>query len=166
MASAEPTYASFSTNVFVPSQTTREDLTYFAGLLNSRLLWKWFQHNAKRRGVALEINGGVLSRAPIKRIDFADAAQRAAHDKIADLSRALYAIRLQMAQDQSEGSKRALTREFGSLDEELDKIVYELYGLSEAEKAEVEEATRTGEDDDPDHDAATATVLEFPEMPS
>ena len=140
-ASLDETYVPFSTNVFVPSQTTREDLMYFAGVLNSRLLWKWFQHSAKRRGVALEINGGVLSRAPIKRINFADASERSLHDAIAELARSLHGICLALAQDPSEGTKRALDREFESLDNDLDKLIFTLYGLTESERKEVEQVT-------------------------
>ena len=42
-------YVSFSVNVFVPHATTHESLEYITGVLNSRLMWKWYQHHAKRR---------------------------------------------------------------------------------------------------------------------
>ena len=43
-----PTYVSFSVNVFVANASVGEHLNYFAAVLNSRLLWKWFRHHAKR----------------------------------------------------------------------------------------------------------------------
>ena len=57
-----PVYVPFSVNVFVPHKNTRQHVNYVTGVLNSRVLWKWFQHHAKRRGAGLEINGHVLAR--------------------------------------------------------------------------------------------------------
>lgn len=70
VASVSPNYVSFSANVFVPFENTKENIFYISALLNSRLMWYWFKHNAKRRGVGLEINGNVLGKAPICKIDF------------------------------------------------------------------------------------------------
>lgn len=148
-ASVKPTYVPFSVNVFVPSQSTREDLMYFAGVLNSRLLWKWFQHNAKRRGVDLEINGGVLARAPIKRITFAEPFERSCHNSIVKYAQNMHGICLQLAEDNSDGARMSLLREFEAMDEELDKVVYQLYGLSAAEVLEVEQATAILDRDTP-----------------
>ena len=50
-------YVPFSANVFVPDDSVKEHPYYFAAVLNSRLLWQWYRHHAKRRGVGLEING-------------------------------------------------------------------------------------------------------------
>ena len=60
VAAERSVYVPFSVNVFVPHEGRPEHLYYFMAILNSRLLWKWFQHYAKRRGVGLEINGNVL----------------------------------------------------------------------------------------------------------
>ena len=59
-----PAYVPFSANVFVPAAGTAEHLYYLAALLNSRVLWKWHLHHAKRRGVGLEINGHALAGRP------------------------------------------------------------------------------------------------------
>ena len=65
VAAELPVYVPFSANVFVPGAGTQERLDFLAAVLNSRLLWKWFRHHAKRRGVGLEINGHVLAETPI-----------------------------------------------------------------------------------------------------
>ena len=107
-----PVYVPFSVNVFVPDPATREHPGYFAAVLNSRLLWDWFRHHAKRRGVGLEINGGVLARAPIRRIDFHDPADRRRHDRLVALVRQMTPAK--------------------TGDGEIDELVEELYGLSPA----------------------------------
>lgn len=126
-------YVPFSVNVFVASQTTRENLKYVTALLNSRTLWKWFHHNAKRRGIALEINGGVLDRAPIRQIDFNSRKEIAIHDLIVS-----HVTRLQkLARDQrrhlSASKNLAIASEVEAVDKALDALVEILYGLSEAE---------------------------------
>jgi adenine-specific DNA-methyltransferase len=120
-----PVYVPFSVNVFVPSGG-KEHLNYFAALLNSRLLWKWFRHHAKRRGVGLEINGHVLARAPIRRIDFASPGDRARHDRLVDLAEAR--VRLNR-----EGEKKVSSAASEPDEQAIDQLVYELYGLSDDE---------------------------------
>jgi len=115
-----PVYVPFSINVFVPDVATREHLYYLAAVLNSRLLWRWFRHHAKQRGVGLEINGHVLARAPIRPIDFASPAEVACHDRLV----ALVGSRLASAAEET--------------DCEIDDLVNELYGLTEAEIRDVQ----------------------------
>lgn len=81
----EPTYVSFSANVFVPATETAEDLRYLCGLLNSRPLWAWFEQHAKHRGAGLELNGHVLEQAPIRRIDFRNSDDVRFHDELVSL---------------------------------------------------------------------------------
>lgn len=132
----EATYTSFSTNVFLPGAGVREDLNYFAAILNSRLLWKWFRHYAKRRGVGLEINGHVLARAPIRRIDFTSPEETAVHDRLVGLvDRMLGLSHCRRTSPQSE-----IETEWREIDGEIDWNVYRLYSLADAEIAAVEAA--------------------------
>jgi hypothetical protein len=134
----EPAYVPFSANVFVPAAGTPEHLYYLSALLNSRVLWKWQQHHAKRRGVGLEINGHALARTPIRRIDFADPADRRAHDRLVGLVTRMLDLNRQLraASDQSR-----LRRMLHAVDRQIDAGVYRLYGLSAGEIAIVEAAT-------------------------
>lgn len=114
-----PAYVTFSANVFVPHPNVSEHLNYFAAVLNSRVLWKWFRHQAKHRGVGLEINGHVLARAPVPPIDFAHPADRARHDELVALVDCMLAAR-PAPED---------------LDRRIDAIVAELYRLADDEIA-------------------------------
>jgi hypothetical protein len=93
-----PVYVPFSVNVFVPHANLREDLHYLAALLNSKLFENWFRHHAKMRGISLELNGHLLSAAPIRRIDFTNPAERALHDRLAALARNLMKTQDQRAE--------------------------------------------------------------------
>ena len=130
----EPTYVSFSSNVFLPDSEVREHLNYFAALLNSRLLWKWFRHHAKRRGVGLEINGHVLSRAPIRRIDFTSPQDKATHDRLVELVDRM----LGLADRRRTASQPKIDAEWLKTDGLIDELVYELYDLPRDESAAIE----------------------------
>jgi hypothetical protein len=136
-----PVYVSFSVNVFVPFDTTKEHLFYLTGLLNSRLLWKWYEHHAKRRGAGLEINGHVLARTPIRRIDFSNKADKARHDKMVELVTRMMELKKQQARapkKQSPSAKQLLDQRLAITDQQIDALVYELYGLTEDETRIVE----------------------------
>jgi len=124
---AGPVYSSFSTNVFIPADDVHEPLAYFAALLNSRLLGKWFRHHAKRRGVGLEINGHVLARAPIRRIDSNSADDVAACDRLVTLVEQM--LELSRAR-RREGETEATTESWAEVDREIDRLVYRLYDLA------------------------------------
>jgi len=126
-------YVPFSVNVFVPNPEISEDLNYFAGLMNSKLLWSWYSHYAKRRGVGLEINGNVLERTPIRRINFANAGDKARHDKLVLLVEKMLALMPKLRGATSESEKATLQNAVTTTDAEIDRLVYELYGLTEEE---------------------------------
>lgn len=112
-----PAYVTFSANVFVPHPNVNENLNYFAAVLNSRILWKWFRHCAKYRGVGLEINGHVLARAPVPRVDFTHPSDRARHDELVALVDGMLAAR-PAPED---------------LDRRIDAIVTEIWQLADDE---------------------------------
>jgi hypothetical protein len=137
---AKPVYVSFSVNVFVPHETTKENLYFITALLNSRLMWKWYKHNAKQRGVGLEINGNVLSKSPIRKADFHDPKEKAQHDKIVFLVERM----LKMHKDQMDANTpqelTVIQREIDAIDKQIDDLVYKLYNLTDEEINTIETA--------------------------
>jgi adenine-specific DNA-methyltransferase len=133
-----PAYVTFSVNVFVATPETREDLRYVTAILNSKVLWKWFIHAAKRRGVSLEINGGVLQRAPIRRIDFKDKTEQRVHDELATWADEMQRLRREQHSSRSERDKDYFDRKIEKLDAAIDAEVYQLYGLTDSEVAALE----------------------------
>jgi adenine-specific DNA-methyltransferase len=135
-----PTYVSFSANVFVPSPDMREDLRYLSGLLNSRILWAWFIHHAKHRGVGLELNGHVLEQAPIRRIDFQNPIEIEQHDKLVSLvDQRLDQERRRL--ELSDENRIDIAGEICSTERDIDSIVGCLYGLDEDDVELVTEIT-------------------------
>ena len=142
-----PVYVPFSVNVFVPGADVREKLEYLTALLNSRVLWKWFQHRAKRRGIALEINGNVLERVPMRRIDFNEPADVIRHDQLVALVRKRLLLESQRAKATAPPQQVALDRQIKANDDHIDRIVYALYQVSDHEAALVESATTTADEE-------------------
>ena len=135
-----PVYVPFSANVFVLKPGISEDLSYLAGLLNSRLLWSWYSHYAKRRGVGLEINGNVLARTPIRRIDVSDAGDKSLHDEIVAKVEAMLEAKRQLAKAKTDKDKTRCENKCDALDRQIDRLVYDLYGLTADEIRIVEQS--------------------------
>ena len=127
---AVPVYVPFSTNVFVPAAETREHLNYLAALLNSRLLWTWYRHHAKRRGAGLEINGHVLSQTPIRTIDFANPAEKARHDELVDLVDQMLTRSRRLRAATTKRQTTAIERVLENTDRHIDESVYALYNCT------------------------------------
>ncbi|NUQ65949.1 MAG: N-6 DNA methylase [Pirellulales bacterium] len=126
-------YVPFSANVFVPDEHAREHLSYFAAILNSRLLWHWYRHHAKRRGVGLEINGRILARTPIRRIDFSDPSETARHAEIVDLTAEMLRLNRLVRRAGPSSDPEKMLSQVEQIDRQIDQMVYELYGLTSEE---------------------------------
>lgn len=136
-----PTYVSFSTNVFVPNENVHESLYYLTALLNSRVLWVWFQRRAKRRGIGLEINGNVLSRAPIRLIDFQSTSEKRIHDRVSDLAKRLTTLNAEVREAELPSDAEQFSRQVASIEDEIDGYFFDLYELDADERAAVLAAT-------------------------
>jgi type II restriction/modification system DNA methylase subunit YeeA len=81
-----------------------------------------------------------IAQLPIRRIDFADPADKSAHDEIVKMVEEM--LELQKQRQQAEAGKEdarfALQMRIEALDKEIDARVYRLYGLTEEEIKVVE----------------------------
>lgn len=64
-----PTFVGFSVNLVLSPRAPAYSLGALTGILNSRLAAEWFARHAKRRGIALEINGHLLRDFPLPPYD-------------------------------------------------------------------------------------------------
>ena len=129
-------YVPFSMNVFVPNPSITEHIYYITAVLNSKLLWKWFRHHAKRRGVGLEINGNVFGDAPIKRIKSQSEIEK--HDEIVILVKELLELKKQENLTSSNDEIKRLTARVRAIEIQIELILYSLYGLTKIELEKIE----------------------------
>ncbi len=136
-ASFDTTGLYFSNTIyFIPL----DDL-YLLALLNSKLIFAYFKRIAAVLGDADK--GGRLRwfrqdimKIPVHRIDFANPVEKSAHDEIVKLVKKMLALqkeRQSVRREEDLDRVRNLEREIVRVDEEIDRRVYVLYGLTEEE---------------------------------
>ena len=110
----------------------QQGLIYLLGLLNSRLLRWYFPYvSAPFRGGWLSANKQFLSQIPIFVINFSNPTEKAQHDKMVALVERMLALHKQSGSTPQE--QEMIARQIESTDAAIDRLVYELYGLTEEE---------------------------------
>ena len=81
-----------------------------------------------------------MKRFPIRTIDFADPADVARHDRMVALVTQMLDLHARLAAESVPGEKTLLQRRIEQTDKQIDRLVYELYGLTADEIQVVEGA--------------------------
>jgi hypothetical protein len=113
--------------------------SYILGLLNSRLL-DWIHHKlaTQMRGGWYSYESRFIRGLPLQVIDLQEKAMKAVHDRMVQLVDSMLALHKQLAAVTSEMQKDVIQRQIDATDAEIDRLVYELYGLTAEEIAIVE----------------------------
>jgi len=120
-----------------------EDLLYLLGLLNSRVLTFRFRYIGKlKSGGIIEYFWNSVSKMPIRRIDFSDATDEVRHGRMVELVETMLKLHNQLAAAKTNHEKTAIQRQIDATDNQIDQLVYELYGLTDEEIRIVEEGTK------------------------
>jgi hypothetical protein len=92
------------------------------------------------RGGYFRFKTNYLRPFPIPVIDPNNQADQAAHDRIVSLVETMLALHPQRASARTPHEQTALDRQIAATDRQIDRLVYELYGLTDEEVALVEGA--------------------------
>jgi type I restriction-modification system DNA methylase subunit len=112
---------------------------YLLGLLNSRLNFFFFQTILpKLRGGFFLPSYISLKKIPIRTINFSDPADVARHDRIVTLVTQMLDLNRKLQDARLEQERTMLYRQIEATDASIDKLVYELYELTEEEIKVVE----------------------------
>ena len=137
----------FLDNVDVCGITLKESSEYYdkrflLGLLNSRLLRWYFPFvSAPFRGGWRSANRQFLSQLRVPILDLDVTKQSTLHAHIVKLAKQMLSLHKRLATIKTPHKQTALKRQIDATDGEIDRLVYELYGLSKKEIRIVEEAT-------------------------
>ncbi len=130
-------YYGSNTMYFIP----RED-KYLLGILNSKLGYYCFKILCAGLEGAnetyLRFFGQYLEQLPIRTIDPTDPADVTRHDRMVSLVEGMLDLNKKLAAAHLSSEKEMLKRRIDTTDAAIDRLVYELYGLSEEEVAIVE----------------------------
>jgi len=107
---------------------------FVLGLLNSKLLfWYLRQISNVFRGGWITCTKQYFGELPIRSIDFSKPADKARHDRVVGLVDKLLGLMPKLRQARSESERQTLQNAVTAADQQIDALVYELYGLTEAE---------------------------------
>ena len=133
----EEFYINMSFNVII-QKIKDYSLKYILGILNSKFGEYWFNSNAKKRGINVDIGVGILKKFPIKRIDFNNKYEIEIYQKIVNDVEIVISLYKQL-NDNKGMTADAIKSNIDKVDKEIDNLVYELYGLTEEEIKIIEE---------------------------
>jgi len=116
---------------------------YLLGLLNSRLLWFCLGKICSvlgdaEKGGRLMLQWVFVSQIPIRTINFSDTADKARHDRMVTLVTTMLDLNKKLQDARVDHEKTLLQRQIEATDAAIDKLVYELYGLTDEEIGIVE----------------------------
>ena len=128
-------------NAFNLLPKSQFSLEYILGILNSKLMTfyhrKRFLDEFKMRFQKILIKD--CKRFPIHVIEFANLQDKAKHNQLTELVELMLKVQAQMNKSKTPNEKSILKRKVESLDEQIDKLVYDLYSLSEGEIRTIED---------------------------
>ncbi|MBA4397494.1 MAG: restriction endonuclease subunit M, partial [Syntrophus sp. (in: bacteria)] len=116
-------------------------LFYLQGLLNAKLLDYYLRKiSSPFRGGYWSYGKRFIEQLPIRTIDFADPADKARHDRMVALVEQMLSLHRKLAEAKTDHEKTTLQRQIDATDRQIDRLVYELYELTDEEIRIVEGA--------------------------
>jgi hypothetical protein len=94
------------------------------------------------RGGYIALNRQYIERVPVRVIDCSKKADKSAHDRMVKLVDSILSLHKHLASAKGEAQRGAIQRQIEVTDAAIDRLVYDLYGLTKDEIAIVEGAGR------------------------
>lgn len=122
------------------------DDPYLLGILNCRLFWFAIGNLSIPFGVRVgqyryRLIYQYMEKVPIRVIDFTSKADKEKHARMVALVERMLDLHKRISGAQTHADKERLQRQIAATDQEIDRLVYDLYGLTEEEIRIVEEAS-------------------------
>jgi hypothetical protein len=117
------------------------NLKYILGLLNSRFV-TFLLHGfalGATAGAFTKVRINQLGRVPVRVIDNPDDVAK--HDRMVSLVDTMLELHRRLPDAKTAHDRELIQRQIDATDRQIDRLVYDLYGLSDEEIAIVEEAT-------------------------
>lgn len=113
---------------------TRGSVAYICGLINSKLLNFYLEKVSSHfHGGYFAANKQFIEKLPIRAIDFTNKKDVAAHDRMAALVETMLELHKKLQAAKTPDEKTRLERLISATGAQLDKLVYEIYELTEAD---------------------------------
>ena len=89
----------------------------------------------------MSANKQFLSKLPIQVVNLSDPSDKSRHDRMVNLVERMLDLHKRVDKSKNPNDRELIQRQIDSTDKEIDKLVYELYGLNEEEIKIVESQT-------------------------
>ncbi len=125
---------------FLFNHRSNLNFKYLLGILNSALVNFYFLNRlvTNKKSIA-QLKKTHLDEIPIATINFSDPADKACHGQMVDFVEQMLLLHKQLAMAKMSYEKTAIQRQIDAIDQQIDRLVYDLYGLTEKEIKIVEE---------------------------
>jgi hypothetical protein len=111
------------------------------GILNSKLFKFLYRLISLESGrVLAQVKPKIISQLPIRTVDFSNPAEKAQHDKLVGLVDNMLKLQKKYHEARMERDKELYERQIKLVDAQIDRLVYDLYGLTEEEIEIVEKS--------------------------
>jgi hypothetical protein len=90
-------------------------------------------YSVNKSKVFAKVLSANLKNLPIRRIDFKNPKDKALHDKMVSLVGNMLNLHKHLVEAKLPQTKTAIQRHIDATDKQIDRLVYELYGLTEEE---------------------------------
>ncbi|MDO8871317.1 MAG: N-6 DNA methylase [Methanoregula sp.] len=124
----------------LPKNIERPDILFFLGILASNTCGAYIKSKNVNldRAAFPKINTNTLEEFPIPKFDPNNPADKAHHDRMVALVTQMLELNKKLQDATLDHEKTLLSRQVEATDAAIDKLVYDLYGLTEEEIAIVE----------------------------
>ncbi|KKK62712.1 hypothetical protein LCGC14_3001590, partial [marine sediment metagenome] len=118
------------------------NIYYLMALLNSNLYKFIYRLFAIESGRSLaQVKPTVLNKLPIRIINQSNIEEKSIESRIIELSKAMIELNNQLSSAKMPTDKTAIQRQITATDNQVDQLVYKLYGLTKKEIKIIEEST-------------------------
>jgi len=128
-------------NIFTVRAEPLGQELYLLGIINSRLTdFFWRTMFADFKSSFPQVTIFSLAQLPIRVINFSGQSDKSLHDQLIKLVERMLDLHKELAAAKIPDDKTRIQRQIDATDKQIDKLVYELYGLTEEEIKIVEES--------------------------
>lgn len=112
-------------------------IRFVLGIFNSALINYWYRSHFPN----VNINPSDFRQIPFPKLDFSSPAEKSRHDELVQFVDKMLDLTPKMRAATTESEKDTLQNAITATDNEIDRLVYDLYGLTEDEIKLVEESS-------------------------
>ena len=115
------------------------NILFLLGILNSSLFGRFVSHKSTpMRGGYIRFSKQYIKDFPIRAIDFNNKKDKAMHDRMVTFVDAMLELNKKLRQAKTPHDRELIERRIKATDNRIDRLVYELYGLTDEEVRVVE----------------------------